>query len=78
MFRFQVCVPALLLVLSGCGEGEPVHPVGRSGTLLKTCPNLRTFYKWQGKLYLKDANGYREVGHQNGDLCDQIASAQSQ
>jgi hypothetical protein len=76
MFRLRVCALAFLPALSGCGGGAPVDPVGRSGTLLKTCPNLRTFYTWHGKLYLKQGNSYRKVGGGDGDLCDQIATLQ--
>ena len=74
MFRYILCVLALSLTLGGCGE--PVDPVSRKGTFVKTCPNLRVFYHWQGKLYLKDRSGYREIESTSGDLSDQIANLQ--
>ena len=41
MLRPACCAIALSFLLAGCGEAtDPVH---RSGTLVKTCPNLRTF-----------------------------------
>ena len=59
MLRPACCAIALSFLLAGCGEAtDPVH---RSGTLVKTCPNLRTFYAWQNQLYLKEGNRYRRV-----------------
>ena len=74
MFRYILCALALSLTLGGCGE--PADPVSRKGKFVKTCPNLRIFYQWQGKLYLKDRSGYREIESTSGDLCDQIAVSQ--
>ena len=68
---FGVCAITLLFVLSGCGEWvvEPVSPVARGGKHVKTCPNLRAFYKWQGKIYVRDGQSYHEVERMD-DLCD--------
>jgi hypothetical protein len=74
MFRSACCALALSLTLGGCGE--PADLVSRKGKFVKTCPNLRIFYQWQGKLYLKDRSGYHEVEGASGDLCDQIANSQ--
>jgi len=76
MFRCILCALALSLALAGCAG--PVDPVSRQGKFVKTCPNLRVFYQWQGKLYLKDRNGYHEIEGASGDLCDQIADSQMQ
>ena len=70
-FVLGCCAIALSLLLAGCGETrDPVH---RSGTLVKTCPHLRTFYAWQNKLYLKEGNRYRQVDSNDVDLCEQVA-----
>jgi hypothetical protein len=74
MFRTVCCALVLSFTLGGCGE--PIDPVSRKGKFVKTCPNLRVFYQWQGKLYLKDRSGYQEVEAPSGDLCDQIANSQ--
>ena len=71
MLRSACCAIALSLLLAGCGETtDPVH---RSGTLVKTCPHLRTFYAWQNKLYLKEGNRYRQVDSNDVDVCEQVA-----
>ena len=67
MLRLALC-GTLSLTLLGCGE--PIHSVKRSGTFVKICPHLRTFYSWQNKLYLKEGNNYQEVERQEDDLCD--------
>ena len=75
MLRSGCCAIALSLLLAGCGETrDPVH---RSGTLVKTCPHLRTFYAWQNKLYLKEGNRYRQVDSNDVDLCEQVAGLAS-
>jgi hypothetical protein len=73
MLRSACCAIALSLLLAGCGEAtDPVH---RSGTLVKTCPHLRTFYAWQNKLYLKEGNRYRQVDSNDVDVCEQVVMA---
>ena len=65
------CAIALPLVLAGCGEAiEPANGVARHGKLVKTCPNLRAVYTWQGKLYVKDDGRYQQVERTSQDLCD--------
>ena len=60
-----------VVLLAGCGEAtDPVH---RSGTLVKTCPNLRPSQVWQNQLYLKEGNRYRRVESNEIDVCGQIA-----
>jgi hypothetical protein len=71
MFHLELCAIALLFLLAGCVEAtDPVH---RHGILVKTCPNLRTFYTFQNKLYLKEGNRYRHVDSNDIDVCGQIA-----
>ena len=54
MFRSALCAITLSFLLAGCYElKDPVH---RHGILVKTCPNYRTFYTFQNKLYLKEGN----------------------
>jgi hypothetical protein len=71
MLRLALC-GTLSFTLLGCGA--PIHSVKRSGTFVKICPHLRTFYSWQNKLYLKEGNNYQEVERDGDDGCnDQIA-----
>jgi hypothetical protein len=66
-----LCAIALSFLIAGCGAAtDPVH---RHGTLLKTCPHLRTFYTFQNKLYLKEGNRYLHVESNDIDVCGQIA-----
>jgi len=72
-FRGGADASFCVLLLAGCGETtDPVH---RSGTLVKTCPHLRTFYAWQNKLYLKEGNRYRQVDSNDVDVCEQVVMA---
>jgi hypothetical protein len=71
MLRPAICSIALSFLLAGCVEAtDPVH---RHGLLVKTCPNLRTFYTFQNKPYLKEGNRYRHVDSNDIDVCSQIA-----
>jgi hypothetical protein len=68
------CAIALPLVLAGCGEAiEPANGVARHGKLVKTCPNLRAVYTWQGKLHVKDGGRYHQVERTDDELCDMTA-----
>ena len=71
MFRSALCAITLSFLLAGCYESK--DPVHRRGILVKTCPNHRTFYTFQNKLYLKEGNQYRHVESNDFDVCGQIA-----
>ena len=73
------CAITLPLVLAGCGASvEPASDVARHGKLVKTCPNLRAVYTWQGKLYVKDDGRYQQVERTSHDLCDITARYEAQ
>ena len=81
MLRPACCAIALSFLLAGCGEatdpglsaGEGRQGSMKAAALVKTCPNLRTFYAWQNQLYLKEGNRYRRVECNDIDVCGQIA-----